>query len=154
VSAFTPLAADWETRVRDSFARQPAMALIGAQLARVAAGAVTIELALHEPITQQHGYIHGGVVGMIADSAGGYAGFTLMPADATVLTVEYKMNLLAPAAGPLLRAHGRVLKPGRSLVVAAVDVVNCRDGVESPCATMLQTLMTMRGRPDAPREPG
>jgi uncharacterized protein (TIGR00369 family) len=151
VAGFVPQAPDWEARVRDSFARQPAMALVGARLERVAPGEVMIALTVESKITQQHGYAHGGVVGMIADSAGGYAGFSLMPADATVLTVEYKMNLLAPAEGPELVARGRVVKTGRTLVVTEADVVNRReDGSETICARMLQTLMTLRGRPDAP----
>ena len=94
---------------------------------------------------------HGGVVGMIADSAGGYAGFSLMPADATVLTVEYKINFMAPADGERLVARGRVTKPGRTLTVTQVDVVVVRGGTEHLCATMLQTLMTMAGRHDGPR---
>lgn len=148
---FTPQTADWEARVRDSFARQPAMALIGASLTMVAPGVVEIELPVSAGILQQHGFVHGGVVGMIADSAGGYAGFSLMPADATVLTVEYKLNMLAPAVGDRLVARGRVLKPGRTLVITSVDVFACSGEVQKLSATMLQTLMTMRGRPDAPR---
>jgi uncharacterized protein (TIGR00369 family) len=142
---------DWEAKVRDSFARQGAMATIGARLARVAPGEVDIEVTRHPAIQQQHGYVHGGVVGMIADSAGGYAGFTMMPAGATVLTVEYKMNLLAPAHGTTIVAKGRVLKPGRTLVIAQADVFAIRDGQSHLCATMLQTLMTMAGRPDGKR---
>ncbi|MCM0022149.1 MAG: PaaI family thioesterase, partial [Tagaea sp.] len=88
---------EWEAKLRDSFARQGAMATVGARLARVAPGEVDIEVTRHAAIQQQHGYVHGGVVGMIADSAGGYAGFSTMPPGASVLTVEYKMNLLSPA---------------------------------------------------------
>ncbi len=154
MTEFKPQAADWEARVRDSFARQPAMATIGARLTRVAPGLAEIELPVAAGILQQHGFVHGGVVGMIADSAGGYAGFSLMPDDATVLTVEYKLNLLAPAAGDRLIARGRVLKPGRTLTVTSVDVFACTGQEEILSATMLQTLMTLRGRPDALRSPG
>ena len=113
---------DFENRVRASFARQRAMELIGARLTRVEPGAVDIELPVRDDLGQQHGFVHGGVVGMIADSAGGYAAFTLMPADASVLTVEYKMNMLAPAEGDMLIARGEVLKAGRSLSVVRADV--------------------------------
>ncbi|MBL8697801.1 MAG: PaaI family thioesterase [Alphaproteobacteria bacterium] len=151
MTAFVPKFPGWEARVRDSFARQPAMDLIGATLGALAPGAVDIELPFDRRITQQHGYVHGGVVAMVADSAAGYAGFSLVPESATVLTVEYKMNFLAPAEGPLLRARGRALKAGRSLIIVQVDVFNCRGEAASICATMLQTLMVMHGRADAPR---
>jgi uncharacterized protein (TIGR00369 family) len=145
---FEPRHAAFEERVRDSFDRQGAMALLGARLARVEPGECEIRLPYRPELSQQHGYFHGGIVGTIADSAGGYAAFTLMPADASVLTVEYKMNLLAPADGELLIARGRVVKPGRTLVVVAVDTAVLKDGRETLCATSLQTLMTMHGRPD------
>lgn len=151
MSRFTPKNPDFAARVRDSFARQGAMALIGAELARVDPGAVDIAVTYRPELSQQHGYFHGGVVGMIADSAGGYAGFSLMPADASVLTVEYKINLLAPAQGERLIARGRVVKPGRTLGITHVDVVVVRDGHEHACATLLQTLMVMTGKPDGPK---
>lgn len=135
-------------RVRDSFNRQGAMALLGAELTRVAPGICEIRLDYRPEVSQQHGYIHGGIVGTIADSAGGYAAFTLMAADSSVLTVEYKLNLLAPADGEWIIARARVVKPGRSLVVSAIDVVVNKQGRETLCATSLQTLMTMHGRPD------
>jgi len=144
---------DWAERVRDSFARQPAMALIGARLGALAPGAVEIELPVEKRLAQQHGYVHGGVVAMIADSAAGYSAYSVVPASASVLTVEYKINFLAPAAGRLLRAHGRVLKPGRTLVIVKVDVLSEGDGEPRLCATMLQTVMVMHGRSDEPRGP-
>jgi uncharacterized protein (TIGR00369 family) len=127
------------------------MALIGAELAHVAPGAVDIAVAFRPELSQQHGFFHGGIVGTIADSAGGYAAFSLMPADASVLTVEYKMNLVAPAEGTRMVARGRVLKPGRTLSVCHVDVFVTRDGREHRCAVLLQTLMTMAGRSDGPK---
>ena len=124
------------------------MALLGAQLSQLTPGACEIRLPYKPELAQQHGYFHAGIVGTIADSAGGYAAFTLMPFDSSVLTVEYKMNLLAPADGDLLIARGRVLKSGRTLVVAQVDALVAKAGRETLCATLLQTLMTMHGRPD------
>ena len=147
----TPKNPDFAQRVRDSFARQGAMALIGAELVRVEPGLVEIALAFRPELSQQHGYFHGGIVGMIADSAGGYAAFSLMPEDSSVLTVEYKINLLAPAHGERLIARGRVTKPGRTLTVSQVDVAVIRGGQETLCATSLQTLMTMAGKSDGPR---
>jgi uncharacterized protein (TIGR00369 family) len=145
---FTALNPAFESRVRDSFARQAAMRLIGAQLAAVEAGRCIIELAVRDELTQQHGYVHGGIVGMIADSAGGYAAFSLMPADASVLTVEYKINMLAPAAGELLVATGEVLKPGRTLSIVRADVVALQGGRATRVAAMQQTLMVMHGVAD------
>jgi uncharacterized protein (TIGR00369 family) len=135
-------------RVRDSFARQAAMRLIGSALTEVAPGRVTIVLPVRDELTQQHKFVHGGVVGMIADSAGGYAAFTLMPADASVLTVEYKINMLAPATGETLVARGAVLKPGRTISVVRADVFGVTAGKEKLVATMQQTLMVMHGMQD------
>jgi uncharacterized protein (TIGR00369 family) len=142
----------WEARVRDSFARQPAMALVGASLGRVAPGEAEVLLPVRPEVGQQHGFVHGGVVAMIADSAAGYAAFSLSAPDATVLSVEYKINFLSPARGASLAARGRVAKAGRTLAVVEVDVVAIdASGAETPCARMLQTVMNMRGRADAPR---
>ncbi|MCE2646243.1 MAG: PaaI family thioesterase [Burkholderiaceae bacterium] len=138
-------------RVRDSFARQAAMRLIGATLVEVGPGAVTIDLPVREDLTQQHRYVHGGIVGMIADSAGGYAAFTLMPAEASVLTVEYKINMLAPATGERLEARGTVVKSGRTLSIARADVFGVANGEERLVATMQQTLMVMHGMADEAR---
>ncbi|RZT76286.1 uncharacterized protein (TIGR00369 family) [Azospira oryzae] len=137
---------DFATRVRDSFHRQQAMALIGATMPVVEAGYTEIHLPHKPEVTQQHGFIHGGVVGMIADSAAGYAANTLTPADASVLTVEYKMNLLAPADGELLIAQGTVLKYGRTLTVTRAEVFAVKDGKKTLCAVMQQTIMTMHGK--------
>jgi uncharacterized protein (TIGR00369 family) len=135
-------------RVRSSFDRQKIMALLGAHLVRLEPGECEIHLPFKPELSQQHGYYHGGIIGTIADSAGGYAAFTLMPENASVLTVEYKMNLLAPGDGELLVARGRVLKAGRTLVVAQVEAGVVKGGRETLCATLLQTLMTMHGRAD------
>jgi len=145
---FTPPNPDFAARVCDSFARQAAMRLIGAVMTEVVPGRVTIALPVRDDLTQQHKFVHGGVVGMIADSAGGYAAFTLMPADASVLTVEYKINMLAPATGETLVARGEVLKPGRTISVVRADVFGVTVGKEKLVATMQQTLMVMHGMQD------
>jgi uncharacterized protein (TIGR00369 family) len=124
------------------------MSLIGARLTTVEPGRCVIELPVRDDLTQQHGFVHGGVVGMIADSAGGYAGFTLMPADASVLTVEYKINMLAPADADLLVAVGEVLKPGRTLSIVRAEVFGVQGDRRSRVAVMQQTLMVMHGVAD------
>ena len=135
MSAFTPQDPDFEARVRASFARQRAMATIGAELTSVAPGEVAIELPYREDLTQQDGFVHAGIVTAIVDSACGYAAFTLMPADAAVLSVEFKVNLLAPAVGERLIARGRVVRAGRTLTICAGDVVAVREGAETAAAT-------------------
>ncbi len=124
------------------------MRLIGARIADLAPGYCAIELPFRDDLTQQHGYIHAGIVSAIVDSAGGYAGFTLFPADSSVLTVEYKVNLLAPAAGERLIAEAEVLKPGRTLAITRGEVYAEAAGQRTLCAIMQQTLMVMAGRPD------
>lgn len=148
MNAFSPPDPHYERRVRGSFARQRVMAWIGAQLTRLGPGACEITLPHKPELTQQHGYIHGGIIGTIGDSAAGYAAYTLMPHDASVLTVEYKMNILAPGDGEALIARGEVIRAGRSLVVARADVYAVKAGREKHCASLLQTLMTMHGKAD------
>src|SRR5512144_1300170 len=114
-AAFTPANPDYAERVRASFARQGAMKTLGALLMAVEPGYCAIALTPRPEVAQQHGYVHAGVVSAIVDSAGGYAGFTLFPASASVLTVEFKLNLVAPAAGERLVAEGVVVKPRRTL---------------------------------------
>src|SRR4249920_29993 len=140
---FEPRDPAYAERVQSSFDRQQVMKLLGAKLSRLAPGECDIELPFKAELTQQHGYFHGGIIGTIADSAGGYSAFTLMPEDSSVLTVEYKMNLLAPGDGELLVARGRVLKSGRTLVVSRIDVFAIKGGCETLCATLLETLMVM-----------
>lgn len=136
--------------MRASFARQSVMTTIGARLTRVTPGAVEIELPFRSDLTQQHGFVHAGVITTIADSACGYAAFSLMSAEASVLTVEYKVNLLAPARGDRFVARGRVMKPGRTLTVCAADVVAVTAAGETPVSTMLATLIALYDRPDLP----
>lgn len=139
-------APDFAERVRASFALQNAMTLIKASLPVLDHGLAEIHLPHWSGVEQQHGFVHGGVVGMIADSAAGYAAMTMVPASASVLTVEYKMNLLAPAAGETLIARGRVVRPGRTLIVTQAEVFAVKDGKETLCALMQQTIMVMHGK--------
>lgn len=138
----------WEAKVRDSFARQKVMALIGAELVDVQPGRCEIHLPFRDDLTQQNAYFHAGIVSTVVDSAGGYAGYTLMPAGTDVLTVEYKLNLLAPGAGERLIAVGEVVKPGKNLVITRGEVYVVKGGRSIHCATMQQTLMTMHRPPD------
>ena len=133
-------------RVRASFERQNAMHLIQASLPVVEQGRTKIHLPHWQGVEQQHGFVHGGVVGMIADSAAGYAAMTMVPASASVLTVEFKMNLMAPADGEKLIARGEVLRSGRTLIVTKAEVFAVKDGKESLCALMQQTIMAMHGK--------
>lgn len=139
---------DFAARVRDSFSRQNAMAHIGASLTRVEPGLAEIELPYRPEVTQQHGYFHGGISTMIADSAGGYAGYSLFPADSSVLTVEFKVSLVAPAKGEKLVATARVIKPGRTLTVCDLEVHAVERGRSTLCLKGLQTLICLHGRPD------
>ena len=148
---FSPKDSGFAQRVRDSFQRQTVMGLIGARLGRVEAGEVEIELPFRADLCQQHGFFHAGITSTIADSAAGYAGYSLFPADASVLTVEFKINLLAPADGDLLRAVGRVVKPGRTLTITEAEVSVVKNGAEKVCARMSQTLMCLAGRADMPQ---
>ena len=147
-TAFLPADAGFADRVHASFARQAAMATIGATLARVDAGEVAIELPWSAGLTQQHGFLHAGMVAAALDSACGYAGYTLMPADAGILTIEYKINLLAPAKGQRFRMVGTVVKPGRTVTVTEGRAYAIDDGREKLIATMGATLMTILGRDD------
>jgi uncharacterized protein (TIGR00369 family) len=137
--------------VRESFARQGLMKHLGAELTALGAGKCEIRLHHRADLTQQHGYFHGGVTASIADSASGYAAYTMMPADSSVLAVEYKINFVAPADGELLIARGRVLRSGRTLKVCAADVFVVNDKQETLCATALSTIMALPGESDSSR---
>jgi len=137
---------DFAGCVTASFDKQKAMHLIRATLPVVEQGRTEIHVPHWDGIEQQHGFVHGGVVGMIADSAAGYAAMTMVPASASVLTVEYKMNLVAPADGEKLIARGEVVRPGRTLIVTRAEVFAVKDGKETLCALMQQTIMVMHGK--------
>jgi uncharacterized protein (TIGR00369 family) len=148
---FEPADAEFERRIRSSFARQGLMEHIGARLTAVSPGAVETELPFRADLTQQHGFVHAGIITSIVDSACGYAALSLLPVHAEVLTVEYKVNFVSPAAGARFIGRGRVIKPGRTLTVCAGDVFTVADGVEKLVATMLATMMGLPGR-TAPAE--
>ena len=134
-------------RVRDSFALQGAMSTLGAQLTHLAPGAVDISFDWAPGLTQQHGFIHAGMLSAALDSACGYAGFSLMPEDAGVLTIEFKINLFAPAKGQRVRCEGRGLTPGHTIVLAEGRAFAIDGGQEKLCATMHCPLMAVQGRP-------
>lgn len=150
MTGFEPRNPDFERTVRESFARQAFMRTIGAELLLVEPGRAEVALAYAESLSQQHGYFHGGVIGTLADNAGGYAAFSLMPPEMTVLTVEYKLNIVAPGRGERLLARGQVLRPGRTLTVTRSDVYAVEGGRETLCATALQTLMCLEPAPHRP----
>jgi uncharacterized protein (TIGR00369 family) len=145
---FQPADPDFAQRVRASFARQTAMATLGCSLARVEAGEVEVQLPWAAHLTQQHGFLHGGIVGAALDSACGYAGSTLMPADVGVLSIEFKINFVAPARGERFRMVGTVVKPGRTISVVEGRAFALEAGREKLVATMSTTLMSVAGRDD------
>lgn len=136
----------FEERVRASFERQPAMRTIGAELTRVTRGIVEIEMPFREDLTQQHGFLHAGVISTALDSACGFAAFSMMPDDAAVLTIEFKINLLAPGRGERFLFRGSVTKPGRTIIVADGQAYAMADGEAKLIATMTGTMMTVTGR--------
>ena len=140
--------AGFSERVRQSFERQGAMALIGARLLELRPGYCALALAPRPETSQQHGYVHAGIIATLVDSAGGYAGYTLFPEDSSVLTVEFKLNLLAPAQGDEIVAEGFVVKSGRTLTITRGDVHAVTRGERKLVAIMQQTLMTMHGKAD------
>jgi uncharacterized protein (TIGR00369 family) len=146
-SALEPRDPAYAERVRASFERQRAMHTIGARLVRVEPGEVELELAFRDDLTQQHGYLHAGIITTLIDSACGYAALSVMEPGAAVLSVEYKVNLLAPAIGERMRAVGRVVKPGRTLVICTGEVIAVANGAESVVTIMQATMMAVRGRP-------
>ncbi len=148
MTGFTARDPDYEAKLRASFSRMRVMELIGARLVRIEPGLVEIELPFREDLMQQHGFFHAGMSSTIADTAGGYASFTLNPEDTSVLTVEFKLNLLAPADGERLVAAGRVIKPGRTLTICDLEVTAYKDGQPKLVAKGLQTMMCVRERPD------
>lgn len=138
----------FESRVRESFSRQLLLQTLGAVLNKVEPGIVVIELANRPEVTQQHGFIHAGAIASVLDSACGYAAFSLMPADAAVLSVEFKVNLLAPARGEKLIATAEVKRAGRTITVCTADAHAEENGERKLVATMLATMMCVRGRSD------
>ncbi|SHI34851.1 PaaI family thioesterase [Pollutimonas bauzanensis] len=141
--------ATMESRVRDSFERQGLMRHLGAVIASVAPGMVHIRMPYRQELTQQHGFFHAGATSAIADSAGGYAGFTLFPPGSSVLTVEFKINLMAPARGEYLEAVGKVIRSGRTLTICQLEVFGVTGEERTLVAMGQQTLICMHGKPDS-----
>ena len=143
---YKPRNPDFETKVRASFERQAVMQTIGAELAQVTPGQVEISMPFSSALTQQHGFLHGGIVTTLLDSACGYAALSLMAPEAGILSVEFKVNLLAPAAGSTFRAQGRVKKPGRNITVTEGELVAEQNGEQKLVASMVATMMSIYGR--------
>ena len=148
MSGLTPGTSEFEKRVLTSFGQQSFMTLIGAKISHVAAGEVDIDLPFRPDLVQQHGYFHAGCTSAIADSAGGYAAFSLFKPGFGVLTTEFKINLIAPGKGDRLVARGRVIKPGRTLTICKSDVVAIERESETLIATALLTMMQIEGLED------
>lgn len=135
-------------RVRESFERQGLMRHLGVTIASIEPGEVRLRLPFKEELTQQHGFFHAGSTSAIADSAGGYAGYTLFPSDSSVLTVEFKINLVAPARGEYLEAVGKVLRSGKTLTICQLEVFGIEGAERRLVAVGQQTLICMHGKPD------
>lgn len=141
---------DWDAKVRASFARQTFMHTIGARIAALSPGCCEVEMPFRADLCQQHGYLHGGVVTAIAANAAGYAALSLMPANSSVLGVEYKINLLDAAKGERFLARGTVIKPGRTLSIVECDVEAEDAGKLRLVARMLATMMCVEGKSERP----
>jgi uncharacterized protein (TIGR00369 family) len=144
----TPIPKDpaFQARIQASFDKQGLMRTLGASILRIAPGAVDIALPASPSVSQQHGFVHAGAVAAIADTAAGYAALSLMAPGAGVLTTEFKINLVAPAAGERIVARGRVIKAGRTLTLAQTEVFSETAGEERLVALLTGTLMTIEGR--------
>jgi uncharacterized protein (TIGR00369 family) len=146
---FIPKDKDFAAKITDSFNRQQFMKLIKARLVKTEPGFCEIHIPYDILLTQQHGFFHAGIVGTIADNAAGYAAFSLMDVNSSVLTAEFKLNLLSPADGELLIGRAQVLKYGKTLTVCRADVFIMKDGIEKLCAASQATVMELPGRSDA-----
>lgn len=147
MKANTQIDADYEERVRSSFARQVVMSTIGAELTSVTPGTIEIEMPYSTALTQQHGFLHAGIISTALDSACGYAAYSLMPPEAAVLTIEFKLNMLSPGKGERFLFRGSVTKPGRTIIVADGQAyAYAADGEARLIATMTATMMTITGR--------
>jgi len=139
------LSPEIDKAIRASFVRQGLMGTLGARLASLAPGRIVIEVPFTQPVSQQHGLFHGGVIGAVGDTAAGYAAMSLLPAGSEVLTVEYKVNFMRAAKGTLLRAAGEVVRSGRTVSVVRADV-SCGDGwVMEPCGLLQATMLRVSG---------
>ena len=143
---FEPKNPDFDARVRSSFDRQNVMRTMGISIADLSPGHIVLEMAHNDALTQQHGFLHAGIVSTALDSACGYAGFSLMPPEAAVLTAEFKINLLNPADGERFRFVADVVKPGRTLTICEARAYAVKGQKEKLIATMTATLMALVGR--------
>lgn len=143
--SFTIYNPDFAGRIRQRFAATGTMVTLGSRLVRTGPGEAELELPYRHGVSQNNGFFHGGIIGTLLDTACGYAALTVMPAEAEVLTVEYKTNFLAPAAGELLIARGRVIRAGRTLIVCEADGVVPLAGSEKCVARMTATMMAVNG---------
>jgi uncharacterized protein (TIGR00369 family) len=147
---FKPSYINYEKKVRESFEHQAFMEFIGAKLIDIKPGYCEIHLPYKKELSQQHGFFHAGIIGTIADNTGGYAAYSLMSVDTSILSVEYKLNFVSPGDGELLIGRGKVIKPGRTLTVCRSDIFVVKKENEKLCATCLMTLMSMKGMADKP----
>jgi len=152
MSAFKPRNPQWEACVRESFARQSFMTLIGGEIVSLSPGACAVALKARPDLCQQRGFLHGGVTTALADTAAGFSAFSLMPEGSAPLTVELKINLMSPAIGDRFVAKGKVLRAGRTLTIVEVDVDAERGTETKLIARMLATMMCIENTPDAPAE--
>lgn len=143
MSIYEPIDPDYASRIRSSFDKQGIMKTVGGRLVKVIPGEVQIEFKYNESLTQQHGYIHAGIITSVVDSACGYAAYTLMPADSEVLTIEYKVNFVSPAKGDKFKGIGKVVKAGRTITVCTGDVVAVDKGIEKVVAIMQATMISI-----------
>ena len=139
---------DFRERIRQSFGRQPAMETIGATLTRIEQAMVEIELPFDPKLTQQHGLLHGGIISTALDTACTYAAFSVIPVDASLLTIEFKVNLMSPGRGERFLFHGEITKPGSTIIVADGRAYAIADGPAKLIASMTATMMVVRGRED------
>ena len=146
MASFEPKDPSFETRVAESFDRQGVMKTLGVEIVSLKPGEIELRMPYSPALTQQHGFIHAGIIATALDSACGYAAFSLMPADASVLTIEFKTNLLAPARGESFVFRGRVVKPGRTITVCEGSAFAIEAGEEKLIATMTGTLMALFDR--------
>jgi uncharacterized protein (TIGR00369 family) len=146
---FDPKDPAWDLKVRDSFHRQSFLQLLGARIEALSPGHCSILIHARPDLCQQHGFLHAGVTATAADTASGYAAFSLMPAGSTVLTAEFKINLLSPAKGSVLVARASIIKPGRTLSTVSCTVHSIDMETETPIASFLGTMMCLQGKDDS-----
>lgn len=143
---FTPFDPAYDQRVRDSFANQAVMTTLGVRLTDLGPGRCELRMPFRADLTQQDGFLHAGIVTTVSDSAAGYAAYTLMPADSSVLSIEYKQNLMAPATGEVLVARGEVIRSGRTITVVVAHAFMIKDGVEKPVGLLQATMMCLANK--------